>query len=162
MTDQVEKATTTPGQTLGGLFALVPDGKQHYAMIGRIVVAHSTLEFALNSLLAKVFKLDVEEGLILTTHLPWRTRLDALKSWSKLPVVREAIGEKTAALVDQLEKVNRARNDVVHGLFIEEEDSLHILNIKARGQLTTTSKDLSNVTELQKVHDDLIRITWTV
>lgn len=112
--------------------------------IGKVTVAWGALESAIDLSIGRLLGLGTFDprGSIITAHMTWPLKMDVLESLAAALSKDFPRLTELGAVKPLLKKAQEARNLVVHGHWVQQDDKVYRLRTTARGKLRA---DLSSI-----------------
>lgn len=118
---------------------------EHLAAIGRVTVAWTELEKALESIVWLLAPLEQPNAQAVTTHITARAQLDIVRSLARLATRDTALVEKLDNHIKFIsKKLSVKRNEAVHSKwFAGKENKPSVLTTRARGTLAISARHMA-------------------
>ena len=140
----------------GGFADYIPES--YLTAIGKVSVNWGTLEAAMDLAIGKLagFALKDSRGAIVTAHLSWPQKMDALEALANALTLDYPHLGKFAEVKPLLKKAQEGRNRIVHGQWGEHDGKVHKLRMTARGKLKARI-DLITIEQIHAIALDIGR-----
>jgi len=136
--------------------------RQHYLAIGKITFKWSLIEFHAHNIIRHYLKMGRKEGRVAFYRTIAREKITLLKTVKERWVDDPAIADEILEIAKKMEKLNKQRNNIVHGVWGREHSNVkdyylvyvteYKERIMPRAEITTP-KDLEDfATELDYLY----------
>ena len=107
------------------------------AEIGRVAIASSFTEGAVETALREIGGLDAFVGASITTHMNAPTRDNALRAIASVRIQSEEVRQELFLILDEVKRAFDKRNAIVHHAWVTERATgkVYRLQISARGKI---------------------------
>lgn len=131
---------------------------EYLVAIGRVTYIWGVLETAMDISLAKLAGInDIEDPrvTVMTTHMSWPQRMDALETFVELLIPENKHLERFALVKPMLKKAQEGRNRIIHARWsVEDNGNVNELKLTARGKLKIRIEPIS-VTNIDDIFNDI-------